>query len=110
MSQPSASYEDILNKDILELMGAKDMSEERKKELYTKMLETIQNRVIVKIINQLSDEDAEAFKKLVDSGNKTEMENFLNSREIDLAQLMLAEAMIYKTEMVSLKNAANKEE
>lgn len=103
------TYEDIIKKDILDLMGASDMPEEKKKELYTKMLETIQNRVITKIFDQLTPENAEKLKQLIDKGNKSEIENFLKFQNIDLAKLMLEEALIYKTEMVDLSKKVIKE-
>jgi len=98
------SYEDILNKDILELMGAGDLSDEKKQELYTKMLETIQNRTIARIFDQLSPEDGEKLKQLIDSNNKTEIESFLKSKGVDIAKMMLEEAIIYKSELISLRS------
>ncbi|TSC93562.1 MAG: Uncharacterized protein CEN91_208 [Candidatus Berkelbacteria bacterium Licking1014_85] len=94
--------QDILNKDILELMGAKNMPEDKKAELYQKMLETIQNRVIARIADELSDADLDTFKTLADAGDKQKLEEFLTSKNIDIAKLMLQEALIYKTEMVTL--------
>jgi len=96
------SDEDILNKDILELMGAQNLPQEKKQEIYQKMIETIQNRVIAKILDQLSEQDAEEWKKLLDSGDKQKAEEFLKTKQIDVAKLMLEESIIYKTEMVGL--------
>lgn len=107
-SQPASSgdndvtYEDILNKDILELMGAKDLPEEKRQELYQKMLDTIQNRVIARIADQLPDADMDQFKQIADTGDQQKMSDFLKEKDIDLAKLMLQEALIYKTEMVNL--------
>jgi len=98
------SYDDILNKDILELMGAGDLPEEKKQEIYTKMLATIQNRTIARIFDQLSPEDGEKLKQLLDSNNKTEIESFLKSKGVDIAKMMLEEAIIYKSELVGLRS------
>ena len=98
------TYEDILNKDILELMGVGNLPEEKKRELYTKMLETIQNRTIARIFDQLSPEDGEKLKQLLDSDNKTEIESFLKSKGVDIAKMMLEEAIIYKAELVGLRS------
>jgi len=98
------TYDDILNKDILELMDAGDLSEEKKRELYIKMLETIQNRTIARIFDQLSPEDGEKLKQLIDSNNKAEIESFLKSKGIDIAQMMLEEAIIYKSELVGFRS------
>jgi len=98
------TYEDILNKDILELMGVGNLPEEKKRKLYTKMLETIQNRTIARIFDQLSPEDGEKLKQLLDSDNKTEIESFLKSKGVDIAKMMLEEAIIYKAELVGLRS------
>lgn len=96
------SFDDILNKDILELMGAQDLPDEKKQELYQKMLDTIQNRVIADIADQLKDEEMDAFKQIVDTGDRQKMSDFLKEKDIDLAKLMLQEALVYKTEMANL--------
>lgn len=101
-TQSDVSYEDILNKDILDLMGAKDMAEDKKQDLYTKMFQTIQNRVIARISDALSDEDVAEWQKISESQDNQQIENFLKTRGIDLAQLMLQEALSYKSEMIAL--------
>lgn len=98
------SYEDILNKDILELMGAKNMPEEEKKNLYTKILETIQNRVIARVADSLTDEDMKKWAEI--KGDKEKATQFLADKGIDLGKLYLQEALIYKTELVNLSQAA----
>jgi hypothetical protein len=103
------TYEDIINKDILDLMGARDMPEEKKKELYTKMLETIQNRVIARVADAIGDGEMPEWERLAKEGDKTKMEEFLKSKDIDIAKLYLQEALIYKTEMVNLASAAKKQ-
>lgn len=94
--------QDILNKDILELIGAQNLPDDKKKQLYQKMLETIQNRSITRILDQLSDNDAEEFKTILDSGDQPKADQFLKSKGIDIRQIMLQESIIYKTEMTEL--------
>ena len=98
------SYDDIINRDILDLMGAQNMPEEKKKELYTKIIETIENRVVSRISGELSENDLEEWKKLADEGNKEKMQTFLKSKNIDLNQLMIQETLFYKSELATLSN------
>jgi len=102
LSSDDTSTEDILNKDILELMGAKNMPEEKKQELYQKMMETVQNRVIGKVADMLEGENLEKFKELAQAQKKLELEEFLKSQGINLSKVMLQEALFYKTEMAEL--------
>lgn len=93
---------DILDKDIFELIGGENLSEEKKKELYLKIGETIENRVIARIDDRLNEQEREEWLKLIDEGDKAKMEEFLRSKNIDVAKMMVEEALIYKMEIVSL--------
>jgi hypothetical protein len=99
------SYDDIIDKDILELMGAKDMTPEEKEETYKKMLETIQNRVFARIGDVIKDEDVEEMRKAIEKGDKTEYLTFLKSKGVNLEKIYAEEALIYKIEMVDLINS-----
>jgi hypothetical protein len=66
------------------------------------MYETVQNRAILRIDDQLSDEDAKEWKEIVDSGDRTKNEEFLKKKGIDLNQIFALEALIYKIQMVDL--------
>lgn len=104
MTDNNLSYEDVLNKDILELMGASELPQEEKKRLYEKMLATIQNRVIARISDQLNDQGIEELKNILDSKDQNKFNDFFKSKKIDLPKLLLEEAMIYKTEIAQLAN------
>lgn len=105
-TQPTSdlSYEDILNKDILELMGAKDMPEDKQNQLYTKMLQTIQNRVILRIADELEEEVVAEWQQLVASNNKFQIDEFLHNHQIDMDKLMIEETITYKAEMIELSS------
>lgn len=107
------TFDDLLNKDILELMGVKDMPESKKQELYQKMLETVQNRVINRVGEQLSDEDVEAWNKVAETKDQGKMEEFLQSKSIDLGKMMMEESLVYKAELVRdsapIRQASNKD-
>lgn len=99
------TYDDIIDEDILTLMGAKNMSEEEKEELYKKMIETIQLRVLSRIDDQLSDQEAEEVKEIVKSNDKEKFFDYLRSKNIDVGKLYAEEALIYKIEMIELINS-----
>lgn len=101
ITQP-VNLDDFINKDILELAGAQNMPEDEKRNIYTKMLETIQQRVMARIDDQFSDEDRQEWLGLLDQKDHAKMNEFLHQRGINVDQLMLQEAMIYKMELVEL--------
>lgn len=103
------SYEDIIQKDLLELMGAKDMPPEQKTDLYKTMVETVENRVFARIDDQLSDEDAKKIAALVEAKDKAGFFVLLEEKGIDVNKIYMEEALIYKMEMVDLINLRSKD-
>lgn len=94
------SVEDIINKDILELLGGVNLPQEKKDELYAKMLETIRFRAITAVDAMLNDDDRKKWIEFIDKDDKDGGMNFLKTKGIDLTKIMLDEALNYKTEVV----------
>ncbi len=101
---------DLLEKDILELIGAQNLPQEKKEELYKTMADTVQNRTIARLHDQLSEEDSKEFDRLIDEGDNQKVTQFLESKGIDITSLLVEEATIFKTEMVELFKQAKKGE
>lgn len=104
--------EEIINKDILELLGTSDLSEDEKADFYQKMIDTIENRVIGRIADQLTEEEQQEWNKIGESKDKQKMDEFLKAKNIDINQLTLQETLSYKAEIAVLaqpiKDAAQK--
>ena len=96
------NYQKIIEEDILKLLGLDNASVEKKDELYKKMLSTIQNRVVVRLLDELDKDSREKFKKLLDKEKEEEIEKMLKNKGININELMAQEALIYKTEIVGL--------
>jgi hypothetical protein len=109
-SSADISYEDMLRKDILELLGQDDLPEEEKNELYKKMLDTIQNRALMNVLDLLPDEKRDEFNERLDNQNPAEINQFLEESGIDMEKIMLEESIIYKAELVELQKSAQKSE
>jgi succinate dehydrogenase flavin-adding protein (antitoxin of CptAB toxin-antitoxin module) len=93
---------EIIDKDILELIGGENMSPEEKDEIYKKMMETIQTRVMARVDDLLSDEDAEDVKQFLETDDKEGFEQFMTERNIDIKLLYSEETLFYKLELVQL--------
>lgn len=96
------SYDDVINKDILELMGISDLPEEEKIELYNKILATVQNRVIARVADAMDEATTQEWLEVKKTGDKAKMDQFMISKDIDINKLMLQESLIYKTELAQL--------
>ena len=96
------SNEDLLEKDIFELLGIPNAPEDQKNEILTTMIQTVNLRVAQRIADELTDEDAEQFKQLCESGDSDNVAAFLTEKNIDLPNIVAEEATRYRVEMASL--------
>jgi len=110
-STDDIKLEDVEGKDIIDLIGGKDLSEDEKVELYTKMLSTIRLRVMDLFDASLSDEEQKAFANLLATGTEDDLNKFYEEKNFDVPQVMAEEALKYKAELLayvkSIKNAGN---
>jgi len=103
MADLNQDIDDIINKDILEILGAKNLTDDEKLKLYEKISDTIENRVFVRIDDKLTDSDVEEWKQVLNTGDNKKIQEFLQSKGIDFMKMLLEEALIYKTEVATLK-------
>ena len=101
------SVGDFIEKDILTLMGAESMSDEEKVELYNKMLETIKSRVIIRVLDSLSEEEYANVKKALSDEDEEKFAQLVLDSGMDLSKIYSEEALLYKMEMVNLMQMAN---
>lgn len=96
------TYKKLVETDIFDLIGApKSISKEEKETLILKMQATIENRVIARIMDKLSDAEIKEFDQKMQIGQKDGFE-YLKSRKIDFNKLVLEESIILKTELADL--------
>lgn len=101
-SRVDIKAQDLLDKDIFELMGIPNMPDEKKQELHTQMMETIEKRTFARVHDMLPQEDIAHFKELLDGSNPDDLKTFFKDHDIDVEKIMAQEAIVYKTEMVDL--------
>lgn len=90
---------DLFNKPIDELMGL-NLSDEEKKSFYENVEKAILNRVFIRIMDALENkEDQDKFTSLTESGDETQVNEFLKSKNIDMKAISAEETLIYKVEM-----------
>jgi len=83
-------------------MGVDNLPDKEKEELYKKMLETILNRVVLRLDTQISDEEVEKLKEITDKKDKEGFFKFFQDKGIDIKSIFAEEAALYKVEMVAL--------
>ena len=96
------AVDDLIKQDLFKLLGLEAISDTEKAALYQKVLTTIQNRVIAQLMDKFSDDDAEEFGKYAEANDQDGLSQFLKERNIDILDLMVKEALVYKAELVTL--------
>ena len=96
------ALDDLIKQDLFKLLGLEAISEEEKAALYQKVLATIQNRVIAQLMDRFTDQEAEEFGMFAEANDQPGLQAFLTERKIDILDLMVKEALVYKAELVTL--------
>ena len=93
------SVQDVLIKDLMQLMGLSKLSEKEQAELYQQAMETVQNRLLIRIATILGEKNKDEFFKLIDKGDEKAVDDYLKSKKIDYQTLFTEEVLLYKLEM-----------
>ncbi|HSX41843.1 MAG TPA: DUF5663 domain-containing protein [Candidatus Saccharimonadales bacterium] len=104
------SLEEILEKDIFELLGVEGASDDRKKALLDQMTQTVELRVVNRVATMLSENDAEKFQDIAETGDSQKLVDFLVDKEIDLPQIVSEEATKHRVEVVELVKLAEEKD
>ncbi len=96
------SVEEILEKDIFELLDIDGASDERKQQLIQTMVTTVEARVVNRVAELLSDTEADEFKRVAEAGDPQKLADFLVETEIDLPRIVSEEATKHRIEVVQL--------
>lgn len=92
----------ILDQDIITLLGLDNLPEEQKTNLINKMGEVILNRISLKIMDNLSLDEQERLKTLINKDKDEEKVNdFLKSRIENLEEIRMTEILRFKAEIVA---------
>lgn len=96
---------DILEANIFEVMKLDHLSDEVKADLFKKAHETIMYRVMLRLADVLPETDLEKLQALLEKQDEADIEEFFDSRRIDVDQITAQEALAYKVEMAALADA-----
>lgn len=92
----------IINDDLLEQLGMGNASDQEKLDAYEQITQNIEDRVLFRVDDNLNDEDKKLFGEIINSGDQAKANEFLLSRNLNVPQLLVEEAMLYKVEIMSL--------
>ena len=90
----------VINDDILSAMGLGNISETEKNEFYSMMVSTVQDRVLARILDELSQDEQHQLTQLLSHTGAAEAEAFIAEHIQNLDDLTMQEALLYKAEMI----------
>ncbi len=93
-------YAKILDTDIFELLGLKNLSAKKKERIGNKIARIIIDRVLIRLNAMLSGEDAAELKYLLEKGNNQDLQRFFTQKNIDIPKMMVQEAIVLKAQLV----------
>lgn len=91
---------DVIDKDIIELLGLTNLPKEKQDEYREKATETIYDRAFTRITNELEEKGLIAeFEKVAE--DEATMQAFLIQHGIDQEKYLIEETLVYKAQMKS---------
>lgn len=104
---PGISFDDFVDKSIIELLGLNKMAPEEQDRLIKTMMDTIQSRVEGRIINTLSDDEFAKVKASINDKDEEKFFEIIKKSDIDIEELYTEEALLYKIELVNMVQQSN---
>lgn len=95
------SPDELLNKDIFELLGLKDVSDKERSAIIADMSETIQNRILARILDSLSAEKVTQFQQLLDGAEQKAIDDFLITEKLDIQKIATETTIMYKVQLLA---------
>jgi len=98
---PFMDPQKLVEGDFFKEAGLDGLPEEEKEKLMTKLIESVRNRVLIRIDDLIGDKDREAFHKVLESGKDEEIRKYLDEKKINVQQLVVEESLLQKAEMLN---------
>lgn len=104
MSSPTVKQ--LLEENIFDLLGVESASDETKSRLLDALTRLVEAKIVDRLMAEMSEEDAQAFGQIAETGDSQQLVDFLSNKEIDLLKLVTEEAVRARVELVELTNLA----
>lgn len=110
----SVSPEELVSKDIFELLNLENLGEQEKNEIRANMLAAIRNRTLARVDDLLDEDGKKQYSDLLSQPESEESDkaisDFLTSKDIDINKLTVEETILVKAQAVNTLKAAQPKE
>lgn len=90
----------ILSSNIIEELGIESLPDDKKAVLVASMIDLIQKRIVVRLIEGLSEDDLGKFADIVETKDPEALAQFANSHGKNLEEITKEETIKLKSEMI----------
>jgi hypothetical protein len=91
----------MLQSNIIKLLGLESLPDERKIELLDKVTELVQKRILIRVAQPLSMEDRTKLLELAQGEKQEELNEFVAQKAPNMDMIIEEEVILVKQEMVS---------
>lgn len=91
----------LIKENIIELLGLSELPLETQADMLDKMADLVMRRLMIRLIENMSDEDKEEVARVFESGTDEEKTSFMTSRFPDLRSMIEEEVITLKAELVN---------
>lgn len=108
MQLPPLTNEEVLGTNIIAELGLEALPEERRMAIIQKLTDLVQQRVMLKIAETMSDADAQALQSLIEEKGESDQAvvTFISEKVPGLADMVLQEVTNVKQELIAHMNQA----
>lgn len=96
------SAQQLVEEDIFDILGLEKMPEKDQDDMRTRMLDVINNRVLLRVSDMLNEEEMKEFETVIDENNDQKIRDFLTNKKIDISKIVIEETIIFKSELANL--------
>lgn len=101
----TVSTDELIENSLFDLIGLANAPRDRKDKITTTIMETVENRVLSRILDRLTKDETAEFEKSVDGGQDS-VRAFLESHDLNVATMTSEEVILYKAELVEMVTGA----
>jgi uncharacterized membrane protein YebE (DUF533 family) len=98
---PFMNPKTLIEGDFFKEAGLDGLPQEEKEKIMTKLIESVRNRVLIRIDDLIDEKDRADFHKVLESGKDEDIRKYLEERKINVQQLVVEESLLQKAEMLN---------
>ena len=94
------SVQELVEKDFFTLAGLDKLSDEEKDTLLENILNTIRDRVVIRIIEGFPESERSHLDSVLQGENEEQISTLLTNSQVDVDRLVAEESLIFKSQLL----------